>query len=113
MQCTRHVCQWVMSASPDFIDRREAIRRATLLLGGVISAPTLAAMLAGCETPPAGEAGWTPRALAGDQGALVAAIAEHIIPETDTPGARSAGVHRFIDTMLAEYYSADERAAFL
>ncbi|MFL5606145.1 MAG: gluconate 2-dehydrogenase subunit 3 family protein [Gemmatimonadaceae bacterium] len=98
---------------PGSIDRREALRRTALLLGGAISAPTLAAMLAGCETPATGEAGWTPRALTDTQGAQVATIAEHIIPTTDTPGARGAGVHRFIDTMLAEYYSPDERAAFL
>ena len=97
------------------IDRREALRRTALLLGGAISAPTLAAMLAGCETPPsgAGESGWTPRALSDVQGAQIATIAEHIIPATDTPGARAAGVHRFIDTMLAEYYSPEERSAFL
>jgi hypothetical protein len=98
---------------PDSIDRREALRCTALLLGGAISAPTLAAMLAGCETPAAGETGWRPSALSDEQGAQVATIAEHIIPATDTPGARGAGVHRFIDRMLAEYYSADERAAFL
>jgi hypothetical protein len=98
---------------PESIDRREALRRTALLLGGAISAPTLAAMLAGCETPAAGEAGWTPAALSNEQGAQVATIAEHILPTTDTPGARGAGVHRFIDKMLAEYYSPDERTAFL
>jgi gluconate 2-dehydrogenase gamma chain len=95
------------------IDRREALRRTALLLGGVVSAPTLAAMFAGCEAPRTGEAGWSPRALSTDQAEQVATIAEHIIPATDTPGARATGVHRFIDRMLAEYYSADERAAFL
>jgi hypothetical protein len=101
-----------MSASPP-IDRREALRRAALLLGGAISAPTLAAMLAGCETPAAGETGWSPRALSAGQAEQVATIAEHIIPATDTPGARGTGVHRFIDRMLAEYYSSAERALFL
>jgi gluconate 2-dehydrogenase gamma chain len=94
------------------MDRREALRRTALLLGGAISAPTLAALLAGCETPSASES-WTPRAMTVDQGALTATIAEQIIPTTDTPGAREAGVHRFIDRMLAEYYTPDERAAFL
>ena len=98
---------------PGSIDRREALRRTALLLGGAISAPTLAGILAGCETPAAGDTGWTPRALSEAQGAQVATIAEHIIPATDTPGARAAGVHRFIDTMLAEYYSPDERNAFV
>jgi hypothetical protein len=94
------------------ISRREALRRTALLLGGVVSAPTLAGVLAGCETPH-GEGGWTPRVLTGEQTDLVATVAEHIIPETDTPGARRVGVHRFIDTMLAEYYDASDRADFL
>lgn len=94
------------------INRREALRRTALLLGGVVSAPTLAGLLAGCETPHT-EGGWTPRALTVDQTELVATIADHILPETDTPGARGVGVHRFIDTMLAEYYGTTNRADFL
>ena len=96
----------------DAIGRREALRRAALLLGGALSAPAIAGVLAGCESRHATGA-WTPRALTPDQGELVATIAEHIIPETDTPGARALGVHRFIDTMLAEYYPAAERQRFL
>lgn len=102
-----------MGETSKFIDRREALRRAALLLGGAISAPTIAAVLAGCEAPAAGGERWSPRALTREQGDLVAAIADQIIPRTDTPGARDAGVHRFIDTMLAEYYSPEERSAFL
>lgn len=105
--------------SSDSIDRREALRRAAALLGGALSAPAIAGVLAGCEARggAAGNGGgggdWAPRALSGDQAEMVATIAEHIIPETDTPGARAAGVHRFIDTMLAEYYPAAERERFL
>ena len=102
-----------MSESSKSIDRREALRRAALLLGGAISAPTIAAVLAGCEAPSAEGMRWSPRALTREQGDLVAAIADQIIPRTDTPGARDAGVHRFIDTMLAEYYSPEQRSAFL
>jgi len=94
------------------IDRREALRRAALLLGSTISAPTLAAILAGCETPRDGR-GWVLRALTAEQLDLVASIAERILPETDTPGATTAGVHRFIDMMLAECSTAAERARFI
>ena len=94
------------------INRREALRRTALLLGGVVSAPTLAGVLAGCETPHT-EGGWTPRVLTAGQTELVATIADHILPQTDTPGARGVGVHRFIDTMLAEYYGPTDRADFL
>jgi hypothetical protein len=100
-----------MTSPSDAIDRREAIRRTALLLGTALSGPTMAAMLAGCDAPqrPGGAA----RALAPDQEALVAMIADAIIPTTDTPGAREAGVPRFIDTMLAEYYPPEHRAHFL
>ena len=47
------------------------------------------------------------------QSETVATIAELIIPATDTPGARAAQVHRFIDLLLAEWASDDERAQFL
>ncbi|HYT04773.1 MAG TPA: gluconate 2-dehydrogenase subunit 3 family protein [Gemmatimonadales bacterium] len=47
------------------------------------------------------------------QSETVATIAEMIIPATDTPGARAAEVHRFIDLLLAEWAPDDERAQFL
>jgi len=47
------------------------------------------------------------------QSETVATIADMIIPATDTPGARAAGVHRFIDLLLAESFPDDERASFL
>lgn len=97
----------------EVIDRREALRRAALLLGGSISAPAILGVLAGCDASAPVAGGWTPRALTAPQADLVTAIAERIIPETDTPGARGAEVHRFIDTMLAEYYTTPERDHFL
>jgi hypothetical protein len=95
------------------IDRREALRRAALLLGGALTAPTVAGVLAGCEAARVPEGAWEPRALTRTQVQLVAAIAEHILPETDTPGATAAGVHRFIDALLAESYPPLERKRFL
>jgi glucoside 3-dehydrogenase (cytochrome c) hitch-hiker subunit len=95
------------------IDRREALRRAALLLGGALAAPTVAGVLAGCQAARVPDGTWAPRALTRVQADLVAAIAEHILPETDTPGARAAGVHRFIDAMLAESYPPPERQRFL
>ena len=96
--------------SDNLIDRREALRRAAVLLGGLVSAPTIAGVLAGCDSR-SSDGKW--RALTNDQGELVATIAEHIIPTTDTPGARAAGVHVFIDTMLAGHYPAEDRQRVL
>lgn len=99
--------------SPTAIDRREALRRAALLLGGALSAPLAAGVLAGCEARGVPDGSWRPRVLTPHQAELLATIADQILPATDTPGARAVGVHRFIDALLAESYSAAEREQFV
>ena len=47
------------------------------------------------------------------QDATVTAMAELILPETDTPGAKAARVNEFIDLIVAEWYSEEERSLFL
>jgi hypothetical protein len=43
----------------------------------------------------------------------VGVIAEMIIPETDTPGAGAAHIPEFVDLLLAEWSTEDERIRFL
>src|SRR5437867_13235412 len=51
----------------------------------------------------------TLRALNAHQNETVATIAELIIPKTDTPGAREAGLPAFIDVMIAASAGDDQR----
>jgi glucoside 3-dehydrogenase (cytochrome c) hitch-hiker subunit len=53
------------------------------------------------------------RVLDPQQSELVATIADLIIPQTDTPGARAAGAHQFIDLALAEWMDDADRQRFL
>jgi len=92
------------------MDRREAIKRVALLLGGTISAPNLAALL---RAAPGGDGAPVPSLLRADQKELIATIADHIIPATDTPGARAVGVADFIDRLITESYTEDDRTHFL
>ena len=92
------------------LTRREAIRRAVLLVGGVASAAQITAI----EHVFAADAtDSTPTFLSDDHLAMLARIADLIIPETDTPGAVSAGVPGFIDRMLAEWASTETQRQFV
>lgn len=94
------------------LSRREAVHRLTLLLGGAISAPALGAILSGCRAQ-AQLPEWTPQALTTDQLELLELLVDRIIPATDTPGARDAGVPAFIDKLLDQWADPKERDRFL
>jgi hypothetical protein len=53
------------------------------------------------------------RVLTEEQMRTVSAIAERIIPATDTPGASEARVAEFIDLMLGDWYDESDRTRFL
>ena len=93
------------------MNRREMLERVALLMGGTLSASAITGILAAFEPPK--EAAYAPQTLTSTQDELVATIAELIIPTTDTPGGRAAGVNRFIDGMLTSIYAEAERKRFL
>ncbi len=82
------------------------------MLGGAVSLPFASAVLSGCQAAPSVEP-FVPQTLAPEQLERVATLAELIIPTTDTPGARAAGVHEFADLLLTEWFDEDDKAAFL
>src|SRR5512140_418491 len=51
--------------------------------------------------------------LTDPQLALVGAIADTIIPRTDTPGATDVAVPAFVNVIVSENYTDAERAAFV
>lgn len=93
------------------MDRREALRRLALIAGGTASLSTLPAVVSGCHGGD-GE-GWEPEVLTAHQNDLVISMSDHIIPRTETAGARDVYVNRFIDTLLGESFLPEERETFL
>lgn len=104
-----------MEPTADLINRRQALARVVYLMGGAISAPTVAAVLAGCAARATSTDGasWVPRTLSPEQSRMVLVMGEYILPETDTPGARSARVDQFIDALLSDYLPEPARRQFL
>ncbi|MEI8090114.1 MAG: gluconate 2-dehydrogenase subunit 3 family protein [Opitutaceae bacterium] len=98
------------SVQPHLVDtmtRRAALKRAALFLGVALS-PALIANVLQAGAVPGGKAVF----LSPAQLDLVTAIAERILPRTDTPGATDVGVPAFVDLMLGKYSTDTERQLF-
>lgn len=54
-----------------------------------------------------------PRGLTDAQLAFVSAVADTILPRSDSPGATDVGVPAFVDVIVSENYDDAERAAFV
>jgi glucoside 3-dehydrogenase (cytochrome c) hitch-hiker subunit len=93
------------------MERREALR----LMGAasvfsVLSSDLFAATLQ--EQFAANKPG-TLRTLSPAQNEIVVAMSEVMIPATDTPGAKAAKVNEFIDLILTEWATEEEKKIFL
>jgi hypothetical protein len=84
------------------ISRREAIRRAALAAGVMLSAEWLS-IVDGVRPVAQGAR------LSQAHAALAGAIADRIIPRTDIPGAADVGVPAFIELLYAEFMSPAEQ----
>lgn len=86
------------------MNRREAVIKMALLMGATTFGPRL---LAGNF----GAASGAPAGFTAGQLALLDEIADTIIPPTDMPGAKAAGVGAFIAMMVQDCYEADDQIA--
>jgi hypothetical protein len=92
------------------MNRREVLQRVAWLMGGALSAPAVLGVLNGCSRKQSTAA---PLVLDEAQRAVIAELAEIIIPHTDTPGAKDVGVPHFIESMLQDAFSSEEQGAFV
>jgi hypothetical protein len=96
----------IHATNPKTMNRREALQRITLLMGGVLSAQMTAGLMGqvintGASVP-----------VDAGQQMLLAEVADTIIPTTDTPGAKAAGVEQFIVRVMRDCYQRDEQEKF-
>ena len=97
------------------LNRREAIRRVSAMLGGVALTGG-SGLLAAVDRAAAAVEATSGHALLGDftvaQIALLDEIAETILPATKTPGAKAAKTGAFMALMVTDSYGRDEQVVF-
>jgi hypothetical protein len=99
--------------TPEMISRREAIARVTILLGGAALVGGTA-LLTGCrdetssnKTSEEAFAPFTP-----DEVAFLDEVADTILPETSTPGAKAAKTGAFMALIVTDSYSRRDQKVF-
>ncbi|MGH7699025.1 MAG: gluconate 2-dehydrogenase subunit 3 family protein [Gemmatimonadales bacterium] len=97
------------------IDRREAIGRVTALLGGIALAGGTRLLEAAERLHPSIRAAVTRRgvgAFTPQDVALLDDVADTILPQTTTPGAKAAQTGAFMALMVTDSYTESDQAVF-
>jgi len=90
------------------MDRREALRRMSLLFGGTIIGSQL--FLEGCSRAASPQVA---QLFTAENIDFLGNIAETILPKTATPGAKEAGVGSVIPVIVRDCYAEDTQQIFL
>lgn len=93
------------------MDRRQAIKRTAMIMGGLVFAPNAVGLLQGCTAKL--EVDWEPVFFDSDQAHLLTVLSDVIIPSGETPGASEVGVPGFIEEMVTAVYNPEEREQFV
>ena len=104
-----------MSDIEQSIDRREAIKRVSVMLGGValVGGTNLLTACEKASTPARDTAAATPPGPFTPQDvAYLDEIAETILPATKTPGAKAAKTGAFMALMVTDSYSPADQKIF-
>lgn len=92
------------------MDRRDAVKSVAFLIGGALSATTIATLFDSCTQPGKSNG----NLFSADQEKLVEEIADIILPTTaKSPGAKAAAVGPFITMMLKDCYPEEAQKVFV
>ncbi len=87
------------------MDRREAVKYISLLMGGTLVGGS--AFLSGCKSETGKQLDWS-----SDDIAWLNEVGETILPATATPGAKAANVGQFMTVMVNDCYERADQKAF-
>lgn len=88
------------------MNRRELLKMIAAATGGAMIGGEL--LLSGCKS----ETKSAPVAFTADNIAFLDEVAETILPQTNTAGAKAAGVGRFMTVMVNDCYTKDDQEVF-
>lgn len=96
------------------IARRELLKKLSLSMGGIASLSTIAAVVSGCEKPVEIDLSipWTPTYFDDTEAACIHALADLILPETETPSAAELGTPQLTEQIIQHVFEANEQAKF-
>ena len=96
------------------MNRRDSLKGLGALVGGNLLAPgVIADFLQTATSIKEGKHDWQPHLLSSQQALLLPELVEVIIPATDTPGAKAALVHVFVDLYVKDCYPKAQQEVFL
>jgi hypothetical protein len=93
------------------MNRRDALARVSLLLGGTILGAE--AFLSGCTNPPEQKLGGMGTNFSNTDIAFLDEVGETILPKTTTPGAKDAQVGAFMAIIVKDCYTQADQKVFL
>jgi hypothetical protein len=95
------------------MDRRDSLKASVFFAGNLLMPSLVAGFFQSCTNIANGTTAWKPEFFSGDNALLLPELVEVILPETDTPGAKKAMVHVFIDLYVKDCYPKEQQTLFL
>ncbi len=92
------------------MERRQALIQMGKSLGYAMAVPSFISVLEGCKTT--NNTAWVPQFFTQEQGKVLVAVVDSILPKTDTLSASEVNVHVFLDNFAKAVMPKEEKEEF-
>ncbi len=97
------------------MNRREILKYTAFATGAAVSGSLASIILSGCGSDAAEKAladSYQAKFFAEGEMTQLRSLVDVILPKTDSPSATDVGVHKIMDSMVGEVYTAERQAEF-